>query len=570
MWILPYIKFYKGRMALNVFFAILGIGSGAMLLFVSGYLISKTALRPENILLVYVPVVAVRAFSITQAVFPYLEKLVGHSVVLRILSYYRNKLYDIIEPQALLLKSRFKTGDLLSVVADDIEKLQDFYIRTLFPAATSVVIYFILMIVFGMFDVLFMLLMLALLGIIVFLIPLFSYQIMKRHHTFIKQKRATLYQNITDALFGQVDWMVSGRVNELYKDINNNNTSLLHEENNTHKWHHIRDIIIRIVSGVIIIATMIWVNNQVTDGAMAATVIAAFVLMMFSITDALMPMSSAVEEVPIYTDSITRMNKLSSPQEEKRESSETSEPSNHPTIHLKDVSYHYTDQKETIINDLNLTIKPGEKIALLGKSGSGKSTLLKLISGVMQPNAGQIKLDLAIVNESYLSKKISVLNQQPHLFNTTIANNVRIGREDATEEEIIDVLKQAQMMTLIDTLPKGIHTQVEEMGKRFSGGERHRIAFARLLIQNTPILLLDEPTTGLDPITEQALLTTMLEAAKDRTVILVTHHLAGAELMDEIMFLENGKIKLSGSHKELIASNEKYKALYEMDSGTYF
>ncbi|MUV36383.1 ATP-binding/permease protein CydD [Lentibacillus sp. JNUCC-1] len=109
-WILPYIRFYKGRIALNVLFSVLGVGSGAMLLFISGYLISKSALRPENIMLVYVPIVAVRALSISQAVFPYLEKLTGHNVVLRILAYYRNKLYDIIEPQALMLRSRFQTG----------------------------------------------------------------------------------------------------------------------------------------------------------------------------------------------------------------------------------------------------------------------------------------------------------------------------------------------------------------------------------------------------------------------------------------------------------------------------
>lgn len=201
-WILPYIKLYKGRMSLNILFAMLGIASGAMLLFVSGYLISKTALQPENILLVYVPIVAVRMFSITQAVFPYLEKLVGHNVVLRILAYYRSKLYDIIEPQALMLRSRYQTGDLLSVVADDIEKLQDFYIRTLFPAVTSVIIYGVIVIVFGAFDFIFMLLMMAMLGIIVFLIPLLSYRIMKRQHTIIKQERRTLYQYITDALFG--------------------------------------------------------------------------------------------------------------------------------------------------------------------------------------------------------------------------------------------------------------------------------------------------------------------------------------------------------------------------------
>lgn len=242
-------------------------------------------------------------------------------------------------------------------------------------------------------------------------------------------------------------------------------------------------------------------------------------------------------------------------------------PTSHPFIYLQDVHYSYNEQDDVVIDYLNLSIQPREKIALLGKSGSGKSTLLKLIAGVIKPDVGHVRLDTTDVKQAFLSEKISVLNQQPHLFNTTIANNVRVGREDATEEDIINVLHQAQIMDLINTLPHGIHTQVEEMGKRFSGGERHRIAFARLLIQNTPIMLLDEPTTGLDPVTEQALITTMLEAAKDKTVILVTHHLTGAELMDQILFLENGRIKRSGSHQQLIKEDSEYRTLYRMDEG---
>src|SRR5699024_5731668 len=133
-WIYTYIKQFKARMSLTILFGFLGILSGAMLLFVSGYLISKSSLRPENIMIVYVPIVSVRAFSISQAVFPYLDKLISHDVVLRILADYRKKLYSFLEPQALILKSRFQTGDILSVLAEDIEKLQDFYIRTLFPS----------------------------------------------------------------------------------------------------------------------------------------------------------------------------------------------------------------------------------------------------------------------------------------------------------------------------------------------------------------------------------------------------------------------------------------------------
>src|SRR5690625_1355622 len=133
-WILPYLEHHKGRISLGIFFGLLGIGSGAMLLFVSGYLISKSSLRPENIMLVYVPIVAVRAFSIGQAVFVYLEKLVNHDIVLRILEKMRTRLYKMVEPQALFLSSRYQTGDLLGVLSDDIEHLQDFYLRTIFPS----------------------------------------------------------------------------------------------------------------------------------------------------------------------------------------------------------------------------------------------------------------------------------------------------------------------------------------------------------------------------------------------------------------------------------------------------
>lgn len=571
-WILPFVELYKGRMALNVLFAVLGIGSGAMLLFLSGYLISKTSLQPENILLVYVPIVAVRAFSISQAVFPYLEKLVGHHIVLKILAHYRNMLYEIIEPQALMLESRYRKGDLLSVSVDDIEKLQDFYIRTLFPAVSSVVIYAAMVATFGIFDLGFMLLMMALLGIMIFLVPLLSYSIMKRRHTKIKQKRTALYQHVTDALFGQLDWMVSGRVDELKNRTRHDDQALQREESRVHQWHLVRDIALRLVAGGIIISTMIWVNMQVNEQAMSKAVIAAFVLMMFSVTDALLPASPALEEAPVYMESVRRMNQLCAGESEaevqKTDAFITEkEPSANPVLHMENLHYQYQTDEADVIDNVNWTIAPGEKIALLGKSGSGKSTLLKLLAGVLNPKSGRVLLDGSTMTEAYLGKKVSVLNQHPHLFNTTIVNNVRIGREDATEDEIVAALEQAQMMDVINTLPKGIHTQMEEMGKRFSGGERHRIAFARLLVQNTPILLLDEPTTGLDPVTEQALLTTMLDAAVSKTVVLVTHHLASAELMDEIVFLENGKIKRSGSHRKLMAESKAYRTLYEMDTG---
>lgn len=565
-WITPYVKQYKARIVLAILFAILGVTSGAMLLFVSGYLISKSSLRPENIMVVYVPIVSVRAFSIGQAVFPYLEKLVSHDIVLRILAKYRQRLYDIIEPQAIFLQSRFRTGDLLSVLSNDIEKLQDFYIRTLLPSIIGIVVYSIVAIVIGFFDWMFMVMILCLLGIIVFLMPFISYIVMKKNHLFMKKQRGTLYQHITDAMFGQLDWLISGRVNEVIRKVTTENGALLKKEADVNRWHHIRDAFLRFVVGIVIVAMMFWANSMTSDGTISATLIAAFVLMMFSVTDALLPISDAVEEIPAYLDSLERMEETDGDRVVANNTNPAKKINwNSPTLYIENVSYRYDHASRNTVDHLTLTIEPGKKIAILGKSGTGKSTLLKLIAGVIDPDQGEIRLDDVKMERDFLAEAVSVLNQKPHLFHTTIANNVRIGKPNATDEEIREVLKQAQILEMIEQLPKGIHTQMDEMGKRFSGGERQRIAFARVLIQHTPIILMDEPTTGLDPKTERDLLVTMLEAAKEKTVIWVTHHLAGAELMDEVIFLEQGNIKLQGSHEDLMETNEYYRQLYQMD-----
>lgn len=567
-WILPYVKENKGRMALTVLFGLLGVASGAMLLFVSGYLISKSSLRPENIMIVYVPIVSVRAFSIGQAVFPYLEKLVSHDIVLRILADYRKRLYWILEPQALFLQSRFQTGDILSVLADDIEKLQDFYIRTLFPSIVGIIVYGIFALVLGFFDLMLMLMMLGLLGIVVFLVPFLSYFIMRKNHVAIKKERGKLYQHMTDAMFGQLDWLLSGRVREVTQMVADENRTLIDKENSVNKWHHIRDASLRFVVGISIILVMMWADQLAGDGSISPTVIAAFVLMMFSIADALLPISDAVEETPTYLDSLRRIQQLDERISEQAISAPMNEASfDDPGIRIENVSYTYDEGSRNVVDNLSLTIEPGKKIAILGKSGTGKSTLLKLLAGVIEPNEGNIYIDDTEMGRAYLAEAVSVLNQKPHLFHTTIANNIRIGKANATENEIKDVLEQAQILDMVEQLPKGIHTQMDEMGKRFSGGERQRIAFARVLIQDTPIILMDEPTTGLDPITELDLLKTILAAAKEKTIIWVTHHLAGAELMDDIIFLDDGNIKLQGSHNQLMETNGYYRTLYEMDEG---
>lgn len=622
-WMFPYVKENKHVFVLAIVIGVLGFGSAAMLLFVSGYLISKSALQPENIMMVYVPIVGVRAFSIGQAAFKYLHRLVGHDFVLRILEKMRSKLYRVLEPQALSLRSRHRTGDLLGVLSDDIEHLQHLFLRTIFPGAIAVTLYGALIAVVGYFDWMFALQLGLILGVIIFAVPLISLYRAKRQHRKKKHVRGQLYLQLTDAVSGLSDWQASGRTNELFTSYRQKESELLNIEQKMLRREHMRDAFLQIFMGVAVIAMLFWTNTQVESGVFASTVIAAFVLMTISLSDALMPVSEAAEHLPTFEDSLQRIYAIEDEGEKVKEQSVWDEDADstasthegktsadsapisaakdngkyalyahlsdknkaenssieeetlqepvlemeQKNIDIQQLSYRYGEEEDWIIRNLSLQIKAGTKVALLGRSGAGKSTLLKLLSGTLQPTEGEIKVGEGRATSGLLAKSLSVLNQKPHLFDTTVGNNIRIGRQDASDKEIWEVAEKAQIADLIKELPLGLGTPMHEMGKRFSGGERQRIAFARVLLQNTPIIILDEPTIGLDPITENALLDTMFTAAQDKTIIWVTHHLAGIHHADEIVFLEDGQIAMQGSHQELLQTNEKYRVLYEMERG---
>ncbi|HDR7772446.1 TPA: thiol reductant ABC exporter subunit CydC [Bacillus paranthracis] len=570
-WIKPYIQQNKGRMTVTIFLGLLGVSSGAMLLFISGYLISKSALRPENVMAVYVPIVATRAFSIGQAVFHYVERLVGHDVVLRILEKMRTKLYGIVEPQALFFRSRFQTGDMLGVLSEDIEHLQNLYLRTIFPSILALVVYSIFVLVIGTFDVVFALIAACMLAIIVFLLPFISLLLMKKHHVTLKQGRNRLYQQLTDAVFGLSDWQASGRKDEFIDKYVDQNAQLLKTEKRMKRWNHIRDSIIQLVVGIVVISMIIWTGNEAASEQIAPTVIAAFVLMTLSVTNALIPLSDAIDRIPSYVESAHRLNQVEGngvlrDEKELPRDKDYVAPK-HIDIELNHVSYSYPDSNEFVLKDVSLQIKAGKKIAILGRSGTGKSTLLKLLTGALSPLQGEVLLNSEHAHTNLLSKYISVLNQKPHLFDTTIGNNVRIGKPEATDEEIWNALEKAQLASHVASLPDRLQTKMHEMGKRFSGGERQRVAFARTLMQEAPIIVLDEPTIGLDPKTELSLIETMFSATEEKTVIWITHHLVGMEHVDEVIFLDRGQIVMQGSHEQLLKENEKYRMLYELDKG---
>ncbi|MDT3425270.1 ATP-binding cassette subfamily C protein CydC [Paenibacillus forsythiae] len=596
-WFAPYVSSYFWRFLLIVLLGALTVFSASSLMYTSGFLISKASIPPENILMIYVPIVGVRAFGTSRAVIHYVERLVGHDTILRILSQMRQRLYRILEPQALFLSSRFRTGDILGMLADDIEYLQNVYLRTVFPAVISLIIYAAAVIAIGTFDVRFALLVGLYILVLVAVLPLVSLLVTQKRQREIKQARNRLYQKLTDAVLGMSDWMISGRQGQFVETYEADEQAVARTDAALRRWARIRMFLGQSVIGLGVLSMIWWAGGEFAEGAIPGTLIAAFVLVVFPVADAFLPVSEAIEKIPQYRNSLERLAGVAEGLTEKAtggtnggampdggesdrsggddtppglpDAAVTSRQLAH--ILIRGVGYRYAKEAEWSVRDLTLDIPQGKKIAIIGRSGAGKSTLLKLIQGALAPTAGAVKIngrDAASYGDR-IPSIISVLNQRPHLFDTTVANNIRLGDPEASEEQIARAGALAKLGDLIAALPAGYDTRVREAGQRFSGGERQRIALARILLQNTPVVLLDEPTVGLDPRTERELLSTIFAAMEGKTLIWVTHHLVGAERMDEVIFMENGRVEMRGTHAELLASEPRYRRLYELDRPGY-
>ncbi|OAB37839.1 amino acid ABC transporter ATP-binding protein [Paenibacillus macquariensis subsp. defensor] len=585
-WLRPYITSYFWRFVVIVALGALTVFTASSLMFSSGYLISKSALRPENILMVYVQIVIVRTFGTSRSVVHYVERLVGHDTILRILSKMRVQMYRILEPQALFISSRFRTGDILGILAEDIEKLQDVYLRTIFPSLVALLLYTISITALGQFDVQFALFMALYLLILILVLPWISLWLTKKKNKQSQQMRGRLYQTLTDAVLGMSDWVISGRPAQFVELYEGDELEVANVDRKLSAWVRWRQLIGQATVGIAVVFMLYWAGQQYADGAIASTMIAAFVLIVFPLMDAFLPISESVEKIPRYQGSFARLREIEDAgiqvkglvQNDHSEAGESSPMGmvsedlvNRARLdaHIKTdrASHRYAAEGPWSFEDISLDIPQGKKVAIMGRSGAGKSTLLKLIQGAVTPEQGSATIqgtDASRFGE-HIPSLISVLNQSPHLFDTSVTNNIRLGKLDASDEEIREVARKVKMDRLIESLPKGYKTAMHETGQRFSGGERQRIALARVLLQDTPVVILDEPTVGLDPRTENELLSTIFDTLEGKSLVWVTHHLVGAEHMDEIIFMENGRIEMRGSHAELMEKYPRYRNLYHLD-----
>ena len=404
--------------------------------------------------------------------------------------------------------------------------------------------------------------------LVVFAIPMWSVAANGARHAKAKVMRNNLYGNLTGNVLGISDWIFSQQ-GARYLTHHENSQAALHQvDARLKRFNHLRDLILQLVFGVITICLLVWAGNYFPGNSGGpGNWIAAFVLAVCPLIDAFAPLPAAAQETNGYQDSVQRLNALPAVPE----TTDDTVPTIETPIQLRvsHLAFQYEGETKQVLKDINLDIRAGDKLAILGRSGSGKSTLAHLLRGDLTPTAGRVALNgvAATALGDTISHYIGVIHQSPYLFNTTILNNLRLGREDASLDEVWQVLERVGLKTLVASLPSGLNTMVDSAGLRFSGGERHRLALARILLSRVPIIILDEPTVGLDPITEQRLLETFFTQLTDQTVIWITHHLQGVDLMDRVVFIEDGQLTMSGSPDELARSSAHYRELRRIDQG---
>ncbi|MFI6455036.1 thiol reductant ABC exporter subunit CydC [Streptosporangium amethystogenes] len=552
----------RGRMTLAVAAGAAAELAGLGLIGSAGWLITRAAEQPPLAAL-SVAIVGVRAFATTKGVFRYGERLAGHDVALRAQATTRERLYQALIPARPLNQ---RGADLLSRMVDDTDAVQDLLVRCLLPAAAALVTGVVAMVI-GLFLLpAAALVLLAGLLVAGVLIPAGTAAAARRWSARIAPARADLAARVADLVHGAADLAAYGANERALAAAAEADTWLAALERRQARANAVASALGVLTQGLTVAAIVLVAQNS-GAGSVATAVLALTSLVSF---EPVLPMASAAERLTGVLAALRRLREVGATAPAVTEPATAVEvPAGAPTIEIKDLVVRHGAGRAPALDGVSLTLTPGRRVALVGPSGAGKSTLLSALMRLVEPESGTIRVSGVDVRElasDDVRRVMTGLTQDPYVFQASVRDNLRLAGPEASDEELTEALRRARLERWVERT--GWDAVLGEDGRTVSGGQLQRLALARAVLNDPPVLLLDEPAEALDETTADALMADLLDATHGHTTLLVTHRLRGLERVDEIVVLENGSVTQRGSHQELVSSPGYYRDLWHSEALT--
>ncbi|MFD1415537.1 thiol reductant ABC exporter subunit CydC [Oceanobacillus jeddahense] len=553
----------KKDILISVFFGFLAGITAVSLFAASGYLISQAAFAPP-IYTLMILVASVKLLGITSAVSRYGERYFSHRGTFTILKNIRLKVYDQIEPLASRILQKYRSGDILARIVGDVESLQHFFLRVFYPPVVLATV-FTATIFFTMYlSVGVALTIVAGMVVVLIVFPSIFYLFQKRTAVSMREKRGALSSTFTDYLYGfrelTIFQQAEGKKQQLDHDMHQYEEMKAKEN----RQLAIQEAVVIFFSFFIAVIVLVQAGLYVSEGNLAGTLLAMLFMIaitVFEDTPSMAVLPAHLEESKASSKRLTEVW-----EEEPRVEAAAHELEPDVPLHVvfKDVSIQYPNEKKPAVRLASFQIKPGKNIAIVGPSGSGKSTLMQAMLTFAPIQSGHILVndkEISKIAQESLWRQMNVSLQHNHFFYGSIYENLRFANKEAGEEACREALEKVQLSHF------SLEDQVLEKGTNLSGGEKQRLALARLFLRDASIWLLDEPTSSLDAITEQEIMGQIEKATKYQAVVTIRHRLTGLENMDQIIVMNHGEIIEQGTYMELMGKADGYfKAMKELEN----
>ncbi len=560
---LPYWRW----MGLGVLVSLVVVLANMALLGVAGWFLAAMAAAGAagGIMNYLLPAAAIRAFAILRTGGRYLERVVTHEATLRFLSGLRVWFYEHIEPLAPAGLQGYQSGDLLSRIGADIDSLNNLYLRTLVPMAVAVISALLAFAFLTRYSLALAAVNLAFLVLVGAAIPIAAHRLGARPGARLVEASSRLRLAVIDGVQGMGELAAFGAARAHLEQ-----TDLLSHELTADQERMSR------IAGSVSAASGLMTNLSVWLATLLGVVLAhhrqvatvdlpMLILVVMGSFEGVALLPQAYQYLGHTLAAARRIFAVIDTPPPVADPPDASPRPRDSGLEFRGVGLRYAPSGPWALADIDLDLPHSRRVAIVGPSGAGKSSLISLLVRFREYETGDIRLggySLRSFRGEDLRRMISVVPQRPHLFNATVRENLLLAAPGADQARIEAAAKAAQIHEDLAALPEGYDSFVGEAGLKLSGGQVRRLAIARALLKNAPILILDEPTEGLDAATEQALMDSLLAVTSNRTLLLITHRLSALERMDEVAVMEEGRIIERGSHADLMNGTTRYRQMH--------